>query len=1004
MDTEQFLARVVAPGNFIAIGYNRKPGTTGHFNHQFFPEGEGAQAARYARWCASKGMDAYHAMASYTVATPDGQDPYGHTKYRGERTQANAQRLKAFWVDLDVKRAGDKKLAGGVYATQADAFAWLKSFMVATGLPKPNLAVNSGYGIHVYWVLEDALATADWQPYADALKAALLKHNLTGDAGISSDAARVLRPPGTNNMKSGQPMPVTDIGKLSAGDYPNALILNALQPYVGLIAAKPQAQQVGTASALAGGGGAVVQGVFAGKATPNMAAAAQANAQPAARPREFARIATQCEQVRLSLANHGKGENRPLWMLGNLTLAHFCTDGADFVHPLGDHDPRYSPAGTDAAVAKIAAEHAKDGFGPPKCAYYDGVRQNVCTKCAHHTKINSPWDLGVDDGDLPDNYRRGKRGIEVRIKTKDDVFWVLVLAGDVHTATLDELSMGGYALQFVYQRRVGKAWTIRVDGDELGGDPGVLYRFFQKQNLVLMNATLAGHWRDFILGWIDKLREQRAERTEIIHPFGWSYDVNNKPVGYAVGGTLYTPDGREVATPGGDPMLVKIYKPSGTLPLWQQAAAFVMAGRMDLQVLVAASFGAPLMVFTGHAGLVISAWSRQSAVGKSSGIRVGQSIWSAAISMNSIDDTNNFVLKKVADVRSMPCYWDEMKVGSDNSDKMVSLALSLSQGKGKGRMNADTSLKEVGEWDTILVAASNYPLMDHIVAKTDGTDAGAVRLFEYAISRPPTPDTSAAARLIAQTKTNYGLAGRVFAKWIAGNYDKTDKIVCLLKDTLNVELNAEQAERFYIAGMAATLGGARIANHLGICSFDLAGLKAFMCTEFLRMRSQRKVNVVVSQSGYDLEQVLASFMSDSLRHKLVTRWFAVAGPKKVPQDFVKWRPQDANKVDVHVSQDDRVMRVNRNAFTEWCRKKSYPASDMIEQLGHVYGATTGRKSIGSGTGWGGGQIYCIDIPLTLPELDAYRYADPANQAPAPGAAPASPSAGLKGNKPKGATP
>ncbi len=943
-------------------------------------------------------MDAYHAMASYTVATPDGQDPYGRTKYRGERTQANAQRLKAFWIDLDVKRPGDKKQPGAVYATQAEAFAWLKSFMVATTLPRPNLAVNSGYGIHVYWVLEDALATQDWQPYADALKAALLKHNLKGDPGISNDAARILRPPGTSNMKSGVAMPVVDIPKLAAGDYPNALIFAALQPYVGLIAAKvthaTQVNQAATASALAGGG-AVVQGVFANQATPNMAQAAQASLSPNARPREFARIVVQCAQVKLSLDNHGKGENRPLWLLGNLTLAHFCTDGADFVHLLGDGDARYTKAGTEAAVADIADEHITKGMGPPRCAYYDQTRPGVCPTCVHHTKINSPWDLGLDDGDLPDNYRRSRRGLEVRIKTKDDYFWILLLAGDVHTPTLDELPLGGYALQFIYQRRLGKVWTIRVTGADLGADPGPLFKFFEKQNLVLMPQTEV-HWRGFILGWIDRLREQR---TEVIHPFGWSEDNAGLSVGFAVGGTLYTPDGREVATPGGDPSLVNVYKPKGTLLGWQQAAAFVMKGRPDLQVLVAASFGAPLMTFTGHAGLVVSAWSRQSAVGKSSGIRVGQSIWSAAISLNSVDDTNNFVLKKVADVRSMPCYWDEMKVGSENADKMVSLALSLSQGKGKGRLNADTSLKEVGEWDTILVAASNFPLMDHIVSKTDGTDAGAVRLFEYGIQRPPTPDTSAAARLIAQTRTNYGVAGRVYAKWISANHAKVDQIVCTVKDQLNIELGAEQAERFYIAGMASILAGARIANHLKICPFDLGPLKAFLCQEFLRMRLARKLNVVVSQSGYDLEQVLSSFMGDVLRHKLVTRWFAGPGHKKLPPDFVSWRPQDSNRVDVHVAQDNRILRINRSAFVEWCRKKSYPSSDVIQHMGHVWAATCGRRSLGGGTGWGGGQLHCIDVPLVIPELEGYLYVD-ATQQGATTNQPASPAAALAGNKPK----
>lgn len=957
--------------------------------------------ASFIRWATTKmGWDAYHAMASYTTAEPVGLDALGKTKFQGKRDHKNVQRLKTFWLDIDVKRPGDKKAAGRVYLTRIEAMKWLKTFLVATQLPPPNLAIDSGYGMHVYWVLEDELTLGAWQPYADALKAALIATGFLGDPGISADAARVLRPPGSANQKSGAPMPVQSIPRIVAGDYPNALILNALQPWVGLQTARGAqvaqgaAQAQGTAQAL-GGGGAAVQGIFAGRATPNMAQAAQANVTTS-RPRFMSRIATRCEQLKLSLANHGKDEDRGLWLLGNLTLAHFCEDGADYVHLVGDGDRRYTVAGTDAAVAQIAAEHLTKGMGPPRCTHYETHRQSVCVTCPHYTKINSPWDLGTDDGDLPENYRRGARGLELRIKAKDDVFWIQLLAGDVHTPVLDELPLGGYALTFIYERVPGRAWTVRVTGSDLTAT--TLFDFFQRQFLWLSPGCEA-HFRGFILGWIDKLRENRAERTEIIHPFGWSRDAQGKLIGFAVGGTLYTPAGLEIATPGGDATLVAAYKPMGTLANWQQAAQFVMQNRVDLQVLVAASFGAPLMIFTGHAGLVVSAWSRQSAVGKSSSIRVGQSVWSAAISMNSIDDTNNFVLKKVSDVRCMPCYWDEMKVGSENSDKMVSLALSLSQGKGKGRMNADTSLKEVGEWDTILIAASNFPLMDHIVAKTDGTDAGAVRLFEFGISRPPEPDTSHAARTIALTKTNYGVAGRTFAKWIAANSDKADKIVCLIKDQLNTELKAEQSERFYIAGMAAMLAGARIAAHIGIVRFDLDYMRDYLCLEFDRMRAARRLSVVVSAEGYDLQQILGQFMADTLQHKLVTQWFNAPGKPRLPADWVRWYPTDRRRVDVHIAQEDAIMRINRGVFNTWSRKKNYAPSDIITALEHIYGAVCGRRSIGGGTGFST-QVYCIDIPLRLPELVDYIHVDAAaaainNQQPA-SSKPASPGAGLKG--------
>lgn len=1008
MDTAEFLARVVAPGNFMVISCARKktePGTP--FFNVFYPRDELSRAVGTVQWATkTMGWDAYFAVASYTAAEVRGADKQGRAKYYGKRDHPNVQRLKAFWIDLDVKRAGDKKDPANVYATQADAITWLSGFCRATSLPRPNLVVDSGYGLHAYWVLEDALTLVEWQPHADALKAALIAHGFKGDKGISADSARVLRPAGSSNMKSGTAVPVDAVARVSAGDYPNTLVTTALAPYLALVVATPQVQaqaqaQVGATHVLGGGGGAVVQGIFAGRNTPNMATAARANMAPQARPRSFTAIASRCAQVQISLTNHGKGEDRGLWLLGNLTLAHFCSDGADYVHPIGDGDPRYTPAGTDAAVALIAKEHATKNIGPPGCAHYDAQRQGICPACPHHTKIRSPWDLGADDGDLPELYRRGTKGLEVQIKNKDDVFWQLILAGDVHTPILDRLPLGGYALTFTYERMQGEQHIVKIAATTVF-DTAALLKTLGDQCL-LLSPGCHDYFRGFVLGWIDRLREQRAERTEIIHPFGWSSNSSGDCTGFAVGGTLYTPDGRTMTTPGGDPMLVNTYRPVGTLANWQRAANFVTAGRVDLQVLVAASFGAPLMVFTGHAGLVVSAWSRQSAVGKSSAIKVGQSVWSASVSLNAVDDTNNFVLKKIADVRSMPCYWDEMKVGNDNSDKMVALALSLSQGKGKGRMNADTSLKEVGEWDTILVAASNFPLMDHIVAKTDGTDAGAVRLFEYAIVRDPTEDTSEAARTIALTKHNYGQAGREFAKWLAANQPKADKITCLIKDDLNSILKAEQAERFYVAGMAAILAGARIAKHLGLCNFDLLAMQDFLIEEFRRMRRVREINVVVKGAHYDLGQVMGQFMADASAHKLITERYIPPGKFKIPPGFIKWYPQDKRRVDVHISQYDQIMRIDRAAFVQWCRKRNYPASDIIISLQHVWGADVDRRALGTGTGWVGGQVYAIDIPLTRPELVGYMYEEDTTAGGGTHAAsnPLGPKPKPKPNQPKG---
>ena len=63
------------------------------------------------------------------------------------------------------------------------------------------MLINSGYGIHVYWVLTESISYAEWLPVAQGLKDMCIQHNLLADNGVTADAARVLRVPGTRNHK-----------------------------------------------------------------------------------------------------------------------------------------------------------------------------------------------------------------------------------------------------------------------------------------------------------------------------------------------------------------------------------------------------------------------------------------------------------------------------------------------------------------------------------------------------------------------------------------------------------------------------------------------------------------------------------------------------------------------------------------------------------------------------------------------------------------------------------
>lgn len=144
------------------------------------------QAAKLLEW-SEAGYDTYHGCASY-------KEP--GTKYDG-RKQANVHLASSLWADIDTREGK----SDAPYADRKEAVEALGRFCRETPLPRP-LVVNSGSGLHAYWPLDEDLPLDEWKPYAQGLKAHAMKRGFHIDPHRTSDAASILRTPGTKNYKS----------------------------------------------------------------------------------------------------------------------------------------------------------------------------------------------------------------------------------------------------------------------------------------------------------------------------------------------------------------------------------------------------------------------------------------------------------------------------------------------------------------------------------------------------------------------------------------------------------------------------------------------------------------------------------------------------------------------------------------------------------------------------------------------------------------------------------
>lgn len=73
--------------------------------------------------------------------------------------------------------------------------ASVKGAMLDSGAPTPSIYVNSGHGIHAYWILEDPATPSEAIPIVKGLASA------TGADPKATDTARIMRVPGTFNNK-----------------------------------------------------------------------------------------------------------------------------------------------------------------------------------------------------------------------------------------------------------------------------------------------------------------------------------------------------------------------------------------------------------------------------------------------------------------------------------------------------------------------------------------------------------------------------------------------------------------------------------------------------------------------------------------------------------------------------------------------------------------------------------------------------------------------------------
>jgi hypothetical protein len=1032
-NAKEYLARVVPwplPGEpgFVNLHWtfppttprpDGKPAWTGR---AVTSAGEAAKALEFALKNGSNTLDVYACMSSQLAAkeqTTKGKRPF--TYYAPIRLASNAMMLKSFFIDVDFGKA-----SGNSYATAEEALVNLMAFIAKVGLPKPTMIVHSGGGFHVYWCVSRALTPDEWLPIAFALAEATKAHGLKCDTQCTVDSVRVLRIPDTFNRKQEPARHVRFIGPRLDFDYSLDRIATPLLPYAG--------KHTPTAT-----GPAVDRSLFPPRTVPAFVSELAASLDDLYPDSDLDLVLTSCGFLADAVATGGANLNNPLFNLVNL-ICTFTKGGRADAHRMAKGHANYDPNSTytDEFFDRKDRERRERGLGWPSCATISATGSTACKGCpqlalgksplnfeqrpaptaftgtaaiaqqaaqgvaAHaviattaggfgtaQTSPTGPAQLSSSSSgssqnqstgllgpvtsqgnDLPSGYLRDANGIVSRVMVDPNNPSLQISHPISKYPMLNAwIQSDPMTLHFDSQVEIGRVAQVDIEFEAIGGME--MRKVLQRQGFMLIQNDK--HSGEFFVSWVQKLQAMKASVASA--PFGWQ-DKNGQTEGFIFGGQLWTPNGNSPSATA-NPVINQQYKPKGSDAYWMDAVQLVTSqGRPDLEAIVASAFAAPLVMFTGHLGMLMSAYSKESGIGKSTALRIAQAVWGDPIrAVQSLSDTQNSVMKKIGEVRSLPIYWDELKTDEDTK-KFVNMTFQIAQGKEKSRLNQHAQMKEPGHWQTLVVSASNDSLIDHVTQQTQTTLAGLYRIFEYTVVPSLTPsgvDTSEATIRLSKLNTNHGAVGLKYAAWLGANFPQIEKDMALISKELNIETASVQEERFWISLIACILLGARYANMLGYSVLDEGALKSFMLNSLDTMRKLRGLQTVDLTRTINVSSIMASFLKEMQKENKIIRTNRIhiaAGrpPAQNSPNAVKLLlpndPSRLNGIVVQIGQTDKLMRISSTAFGEWLKKSGKSRHLLMEALQASITMTHVVGFLGGGTGLAFAKENIIQIDLS----------------------------------------
>jgi hypothetical protein len=780
------------------------------------------------------------------------------------RVAKNAMLTRSFFVDLDV---GD----GKGYATKEDAINALNKFVSDTQLPPP-VRVDSGRGIHGYWVLDTDVEPDEWKAYAEKFKDLCIDKGLNIDPTVSADLARVLRCPDTLNYKTEPASPTLVLDEMVVYAY------NEFKAFLGEVTVTQSIDSILQQAQ---------KGLTDEEKTMYKTDNFEANFGDLVK-KSLGDDGQGCAQIRYIVTN-SKTLPEPIWYSG-LSIAQHCVDGEEAIHLMSNEYPGYDKEST---IRKAAATQGK----PHSCETFNNVNPGICNGCPHRGKITNPLALGkvfkiakhvehnsssevTQSTSSSGVMKRGLSGLPKELSPfmygiNGGIYYMPPVGQDDEGNPLPQKApvlVSPYDIwptKRIFSTQDGECLLMKAvlpnDPDrefvlpmkyvyavekfkEIITSVGIYYDPTTKQGQYLMNYVIS--WGKYLMA------KQSAEIMRM--QMGWTPDRD----AFVIGDKELTKDGRILSSPT-SPLCKGIAKhlaQKGEYELWKEAANKLNKDGLELHAFtLLCGLGSVLMDLTSTSGVTISL-TGESGAAKTGALYSALSLWGNPKDLSVLEATANGMTGRYLGLHNLPFGLDE--VGNIQAKDLSQLIHKISQGKSKIRMQASVNAERDHEMSASLIAifTSNHSLYDRLASIKKDPNGEVARLIEFAIRKPSAFKTDAqlGKEIFDSFRYNYGWAGPDFIKVLFG-YHHADISVMMNNWIIRFkkDFGEDTAYRFYENLIAATMTAGEIAVKEGIVDYDLDKVYKRTVGEMINIRDN-----VVKVNSIDYESLIGEFINN----------------------------------------------------------------------------------------------------------------------------------------------